>query len=133
MPTKKNPEMNVEQATKEEQKKPYGAAHKILLIYLGIFTSTFDEIDKLTHRLIERGEIAEHDSRRLLHDMMDQRMQKTHQGEDGKYSQTKSFNKREPLASKTDIEILNEQITRISAEFDKFSEEADINLLEPPG
>jgi polyhydroxyalkanoate synthesis regulator phasin len=116
----KDPETDIEQTiTKDEQKSLFEAAHKLFLLYLGFLALTIEEIEELVGKLIERGEIAEQDSRKLLREMMDKQQEKAQEAENGVYKQIESVMERASLASKSDIDALNKKITRLRAQLDE--------------
>lgn len=62
------------QGAQELEKNPlFAAAHKVLLAGVGAAALAQDEIEDFVNRLIERGEIAEADGKRMVKDVLEQR------------------------------------------------------------
>ena len=119
MPTKKTPEMVAEHTNgKEEQNALLEAARKVLLASLGAFALGKDEIEDFVDRLIERGEIAEKDGRKLVREVMDKRKKQAEKAEDEVSKRVESALDRMSVPSKADIETLSEKITQLSKKID---------------
>lgn len=66
----------VKQGAQELEKNPLVvAAHKVLLAGVGAAVLAQEEIEEFVNRLIERGSIAEADGKRMINDVLDQRLQ----------------------------------------------------------
>jgi len=62
------------QGAQELEKNPlFAAAHKVLLAGVGAAALAQEEIEDFANRLIERGEIAEADGKRMVKDVLEQR------------------------------------------------------------
>jgi polyhydroxyalkanoate synthesis regulator phasin len=115
MSTIKDTDLKTEQVNgEEEQKSLFQAAHKIFLLSLGFCALAMEETEALIRRLIERGEIAEQDGRKMLREVVDKRKENIQETVNGA-----------PIASKTDIDSLNARIARLSALLD------ELNIREP--
>lgn len=122
MPTMKDPELNIEPPlTKEEQRDLSEAIHKIFLFSIGAFAFAIEEIEQLIGRTIERGEVAEQDSRKLLREVMEKRKGKAQDAENEAVKHIESVKSRVTLASKADIDTLNVKIAALSAQIDDLS------------
>src|SRR5512133_3460701 len=109
MATKKAPEMIVEQTNgKEEQNALFEAARKVVLASIGAFALAQDEIEDFVDRLIERGEIAEKDGRKLLREVMDKRKKEAEKAEDEVTKRVENVLDRMSVPSKADIETLSD-------------------------
>ena len=94
------------------------AAHKVLLAGFGIVAITQEEVEKFVAKLVERGEIAEKDGRRMLKDVMERRRQ---QAEEVRTETEEKVDKRldEMLVrlnvpTRDDIEALSKQIATLT-------------------
>ena len=120
MATKKTPEVIVEQTNgKEEQNALLEAARKVLLAGIGVFALGKDEIEDFIDRLIERGEIAEKDGRKLMREVMDKRKKDAEKAEDEITKRVETVLDRMSVPSKADIEALSEKITALSKKIDE--------------
>lgn len=119
MPTKKTPEMVAEHTNgKEEQNALLEAARKVLMASIGAFALGKDEIEDFVDRLIERGEIAEKDGRKLVREVMDKRKKQAEKAEDEVSKRVENALDRMSVPSKADIETLSDKITQLSKKID---------------
>lgn len=99
---------------------------KILLAGIGAVAITQEEIEKFVNKLIDRGEIAERDGRKLINDMKEKRRKKTDEirtGTEGQLdSRMEDILARMNIPSKSDIDALNEQISALSEKIDELKE-----------
>ena len=118
MATKTKPE-EVIQEIDEEQNTLLEAARKVLLAAIGAVALAQEEIEEFVHRLIERGEIAEKDGKKLLHEVMDKRKRETVKAEDELTKRIENVMKHMSVPSKADIDALSEKITALSKKIDE--------------
>lgn len=97
-------------------------AHKVLLAGIGAISLTQEEVEKFVNKLVERGEIAEKDGRKMLKDVMERRKK---QAEEVRSETEEKFDKRldEMLArlnvpTRDDIDTLSKQIAALTRKVD---------------
>jgi poly(hydroxyalkanoate) granule-associated protein len=122
MATKTKPESVQEPIDKEEQKSLLDALRKLLLAGIGAVALTQETIEDFVNRLIERGEIAEKDGRKLVHEVMDKRKKETQKAEDEITKRVESVMDRMSLPSKADINTLSEKIAALSKKVDELKQ-----------
>ncbi len=97
-------------------------ARKVLLASIGVMALTQEEAEKFVNKLIERGEIAEKDGRKLIKDVMEKRKRKVGEvqveAEDELDKRMEEVLGRMNIASKSDIESLNRKLTTLSKKLD---------------
>ena len=97
-------------------------ARKVLLAGIGAMALTQEEIEKFVSKLVERGEIAEKDGRKLIKDIMERRRTKTAEvraeTEDELEKRMEDVLARMNIASKSDIDGLNRKITTLTKKLD---------------
>jgi len=102
-------------------------ARKVVLATIGAVALTQEELEKFVNKLIERGEIAEHDGRKLIQDAREKRRKKTDEVRSGTESQLdrrmEDLLGRMNISSKSDIEALNEKISALSEKIDELGQE----------
>lgn len=98
------------------------AAHKVLLAGIGAISLTQEEVEKFVAKLVERGEIAEKDGRKMLKDVMDRRKK---QAEEVRSETEEKVDKRldDVLArlnvpTRDDIDALSKQIAALTRKVD---------------
>ncbi len=102
-------------------------ARKVVLATIGAVALTQEELEKFVNKLIERGEIAEHDGRKLIQDAREKRRKKTDEVRSGTEGQLdrrmEDLLGRMNISSKSDIEALNEKISALSDKIDELGQE----------
>jgi poly(hydroxyalkanoate) granule-associated protein len=117
-----------EETIEEEGPNPMlDLARKVVLAAIGVVALTQEELEKFVNKLIERGEIAEQDGRKLIRDAREKRRKKTEEvrsGTEGKFDRRmEDLLGRMNIPSKSDIEALNEKISDLSGKIDELSRE----------
>jgi len=116
----KTPTVVVEETNGKEEKSPlYDAVRKVLLASIGAVALAQDEIEDFVERLIERGEIAEKDGRKLVREVFEKRKKEAQKAEDEFSKRVEGTLDRMSVPSKSDIEILSEKITELSKKIDE--------------
>ena len=99
---------------------------KILYASIGAVALTQEEVEKFVNKLIERGEIADKDGRKLIKDIMNKRHKKRGEVQSDARSQVDSRMKdildRMNIPSKSDIDSLNEKITILTEKIDELKD-----------
>lgn len=97
-------------------------AHKVLLAGVGAISLTQEEVEKFVNKLVERGEIAEKDGRKMIKDIMERRRK---QAEDVRSETEEKVDKRldEMLTrlnvpTRDDIDALSKQIATLTRKVD---------------
>lgn len=112
--------MDNEESVEEPKRSTlYDMSRKILLASIGAAVVAQDEIDGFVTRLAERGEIAEADARRLAREMMDRREKMI------KDKQAEEKRNRPSVATKADIEALNNRIAELTKRLEEMKKEQE--------
>ena len=111
MPTKPK----VEEAPEKEEHKPlFEAARKVLLAGIGAVALAQEEIEDFVNRLIERGEIAEKDGKKLMREVVDKRKKQAEKTEDEMNKRVESVLDRLNVPTIADIDALSAKITLLT-------------------
>lgn len=118
MATKNIPEVVEEIPTgdeaKEEGKHFLDALHKVLLASIGAVALAQEEIEDFVNKLIERGEIAEKDGRKLVREVVERRKKETEKAEDQLSKRVEEVLSHMNVPSKTDIDALGEKVAALT-------------------
>lgn len=108
--------VKVEEASEEEAEhsRILEASRRLMLASIGAVALAQDELENLAQRLVERGQIAEQDSRRLVRDIMERRRQDTRRAEEEMEKRVETLLQRMNVPSKSDIEALSAKIEALS-------------------
>jgi poly(hydroxyalkanoate) granule-associated protein len=99
---------------KEEHSPLLDAARKVLLAGIGAVALAQDEIEDFVNKLVERGEIAEKDGKKLVREVMDRRKKDAEKAEDEVSKRVEEILDRMNVPTKADIEALGDKIASLS-------------------
>ena len=119
MATKPKVEEVVEEPQDKSQSVMFGLVRKMMLATIGAAAIAQEELEALVNRLVERGEIAEQDGKKLVHEMMDKRKSKTASLEDEINKNIEGVLQRMNIPSKADVEELSQKISTLSKKVDE--------------
>ncbi len=91
---------------------------KMFLATVGAVAIAQEELEALINHLVERGEIAEKDGKKLVQEMKDKRKSKTTKLEDEIGKNVEGVLKRMNIPSKADVEALSKDISDLSKKVD---------------
>ncbi len=95
----------------EERNRFFQASRKVLLAGIGAVALAQDEIEDFVNRLVERGEIAEKDARKLIREVTDKRRKSAEHELD---KRLEDLLEQLNVPSKTDIDALGHKITALT-------------------
>lgn len=97
-------------------------AHKVLLAGIGVVALTQEEVEKFVNKLVERGEIAEKDGRKMIKDVMERRKQKAEEvrseTEEKVDQRLDEMLTRLNVPTRDDIDALSKQIASLTRKVD---------------
>jgi poly(hydroxyalkanoate) granule-associated protein len=113
--------VNVEEASEEEMERGrlLEASRKLMLASIGAVALAQDELENLAQRLVERGQIAEQDSKRLVREVMERRRKETGRAEEQVEKHVEDLLQRMNVPTKSDIESLSAKIEALSKKVDE--------------
>ncbi len=115
----KKAEKVVEEATAKERSALLEAARKVLLASIGAVALAQDEAEDFINKLVERGEIAEKDARKLVREMMDKRKREAKRAQEDLDRRVEDLLGRMNVPTKADIEALSEKIAALAQKVDE--------------
>ncbi len=92
---------------------------RIMLASIGAVALAQEELEAFVNRLVERGELAEQDGKRLMRDVMERRRRQAEKAEDGLEKRIESILARMSVPTKADIEVLSAKITELGKKVDE--------------
>jgi poly(hydroxyalkanoate) granule-associated protein len=112
-------EIVVEEGSQEMERNPLlEATRKVLLASIGAVALAQEEIEAFVNKLVERGEIAEKDGKKLVRDVMEKRKKEAKKAEDELDKRLEDLLDRMNVPTKSDIEALSAKITALSKKVD---------------
>ena len=106
MPNKKDPEV-VEVSDEEvvvEEPSILESLRRVLLASVGVVALTIEEIGDLVDKLVERGEIAEQEGKKLVNEIKEKRKKKTDEAEDLAATRMREMMDKMDVPTKSDID-----------------------------
>ena len=119
MPNKAKAEEPVVEAQEKEQSMLFGLLRKTVMATIGAAVIAEEEIVALINRLVERGEIAEKDGKKLIQEMFDKRKGKTTKIETEINKNVQGVLERLDIPTKADVEGLSQKIAALSKKIDE--------------
>jgi len=120
MMAKQQVQVVVEEPVEEGEGNPiFALARKVLLAGVGAVVLTQEEIEKVINRMVERGEIAEQDGKKLFREVMDRRKKEAKKAEDEMDRRIEEILARLNVPTKSDIEALSAKITALTKKVDE--------------
>jgi poly(hydroxyalkanoate) granule-associated protein len=111
-------EVIVEEGT--EERNPFvEATRKVLLASIGAVAIAQEELEAFVNKLVERGEIAEQDGKKLVRDVMERRKKEAKKAEDELEKRMEDILDRMNVPTKSDIEALSAKITALTKKVDE--------------
>ena len=113
-----------EETVEEKEPNPFvDTARKVLLASIGAVALAQEEVEDFVNRLVERGELAEKDGRKLIKDVMErrkERAQEANQEAKGELDERiEKMLERMNVPTKSDIDALSRKVTRLSNKVDE--------------
>ncbi len=110
--------------TVEEVHGPlYEALRRVLMASIGAIALAQDEIEDFVEKLVERGEIAEKDGKKLVREVIDKRKKDVSKAEDELNKRIDEVVERMDVPTKSDIDALGDQINELSNKVDGLAKE----------
>lgn len=99
------------------------ATRKVLLASIGAVALAQDEIEEFIGRLIDRGELAEKDGRKLMKEVIDKRKKTSKDAEEEVTKRVQEVLDRLSVPSKADIDELSKKISTLTAKVESLTKE----------
>ena len=91
---------------------------RVLLASVGIIALTIEEAGDLVDKLVERGEIAEQEGKKLINEIKEKRKSKTDEAEEVASTRVREALDRMDIPTKADIDDLSKKINALSKKVD---------------
>ena len=121
MAEKSEPEVGevVEEEVVVEEPGILESLRRVLLASVGVVALTIEEIGELVDKLVERGEIAEQEGKKLVTEIKEKRKKKTDEAEGMASSRMREMMDKMDIPTKSDIEDLSAKIATLSKKVDE--------------
>ena len=92
---------------------------RVLLAGVGAASLTKDEIESFIAKLVERGEIAEQEGRKLVNEISEKRKKKSGEAEDMAMARVKDILTKMDIPTRADINTLSDKVAGLSKKIDE--------------
>lgn len=107
----------------EPERSPLlGMARRMLLAGIGAVALAQDEMEEFVNKLVERGEIAEQDGKKLIREMVERRRKEAKKAEDELDRRVEELLKRMNVPTKSDIEALSAKIVALTKKVEELKQ-----------
>jgi len=108
-----------QEAVEAERRPMVETLRKIMLASIGAVALAQEELEDFVNRLVERGEIAEKDARKLIRDMRERRKKEAVKAEEVLEKQVEQILSRMNIPTKSDVEALSAKISALADKVDE--------------
>jgi poly(hydroxyalkanoate) granule-associated protein len=112
-----------DEVVNEEGKSLTDMARNVMLATIGAVALAQEEAEAFIKKLIERGEIAEKDGRKMMDDLKERRQKTTKTAEDELENRVSQILEKTGVPTKSDIEALSDKITALTEKIDELKEQ----------
>lgn len=109
----------VEEEVAESGNSFLAGLRQVLMAGVGAVALAQDEVEEFVKKLVERGEIAEKDGRKLIDDIMEKRKNRAQKAEDALETRIEGLLERMNVPTKSDIDNLSKKITLLAEKVDE--------------
>ncbi len=114
-----------EEAVAQAEKNPLvETVHKVLLAGIGAVAMAQDEMEDFVNKLVDRGQIAEADGRKLIKDVTDRRKKQALRAESELDKRVEDVLSRMNIPTKSEIEALGVKITTLTKKVEELKKPA---------
>ena len=113
----------IEEEVNDEPNALLEAVRRVLMAGVGVVVLAQEEVEEFVNKLIERGEIAEQDGRKLINDVVENRKK---QAQETRQATQEEFDKRLEglldrlnVPTRGDINTLNDKVTELTAKVEE--------------
>ena len=121
----KKVEIVVEEPAEGAERSPlYEVTRKVVLASMGAMALAQEELEQFVGKLVERGEIAEKEGKKLVREAMEKRKKETKKAEGELDKRMEEILARMNVPSKGDIDALSAKITALTKKVDELKKES---------
>ncbi len=117
-----------EQEKQKQEKVVLDTIRDVFLAGIGALALTREELEAVAKQLVEKGEIAERDARKLIEEVWEKRKKRSEEWEDKMVSiveeRVEKILDRLDIPRRKDIDALHERIARLESRLDEMAKRA---------
>lgn len=109
----------IEEEVVETGSSLLAGVRRVLMAGVGAVALAQEEVEEFVNKLVDRGEIAEKDGRKLVDDILEKRKGRAQKAEDALESRIEGLLDRMNVPTKSDIDELSKKITLLAQKVDE--------------
>ncbi|MCB9419704.1 MAG: phasin family protein [Ardenticatenaceae bacterium] len=109
----------IEEEVVESGSSLLAGVRRVLMAGVGAVALAQEEVEEFVKKLVDRGEIAEKDGRKLVDDIMEKRKSRAQKAEDALENRIEGLLDRMNVPTKSDIDDLSKKITLLAEKVDE--------------
>jgi len=110
----------VKQPASEKERSPmFEGVRRVLLAGMGVMALTMDEVQDFVDKMVERGELAEKDGKKIVREVMEKRKKKAEEAQVKVTKRVREIMNRMDISTKADIEALSKAVDDLSKKVDE--------------
>ncbi len=109
----------IEEEVVEAGSSLLAGVRRVLMAGVGAVALAQEEVEEFVKKLVDRGEIAEKDGRKLVDDIMEKRKNRAQKAEDALEKRIEGLLDRMNVPTKSDIDELSKKITLLAEKVDE--------------
>jgi len=110
----------VKQPASEKERSPmFEGVRRVLLAGMGVMALTMDEVQDFVDKMVERGELAEKDGKKIVREVMEKRKKKAEEAQVKVTKRVREIMDRMDISTKADIEALSKAVDALSRKVDE--------------
>ncbi len=109
----------IEEEVVEAGNSLLAGVRRVLMAGVGAVALAQEEVEEFVKKLVDRGEIAEKDGRKLVDDILEKRKSRAQKAEDALETRIEGLLDRMNVPSKSDIDELSKKITLLAQKVDE--------------
>ena len=119
-------DLKTSEVTQEGHRVVYDFLRKLLLAGVGTVVVAQDEIENFIEKMVEKGEIAEKDARKLVKEVVDRRKEGAKKAEAEIDKRVDEALNRMNIPTKADIEALSNKITTLTKKVEELKKSSGL-------
>jgi poly(hydroxyalkanoate) granule-associated protein len=106
--------------TPEKEHSPmFEGVRRVLLAGIGVVALTMDEVEEFVDKMVERGELAEKDGKKIVHEVMEKRKKEAEEAQKKVNKRVWEVLDRMDISTHSDIEALSKAVEELSKKVDE--------------
>ena len=106
--------------TPEKEHSPmFEGVRRVLLAGVGLMALTMDEVQEFVDKMVERGELAEKDGKKIVHEVMEKRKKEAEEAQKKVNKRVREILDRMDVSTHSDIEALSKAVEELSKKVDE--------------